>query len=84
MRAIHNYGRSFDAATLAHMEQRNPDRTDEQIGAEGTEAPGEPRRSGEARVRDAQEKLDAALACTFPASDPISCVFAEGRSNRHH
>jgi hypothetical protein len=66
------------------MEQRNPDHTDEQIGAEGTEAPGEPRRSGVPGLRDAQEKLDAALACTFPASDPISCVFAEGRSRRHH
>lgn len=47
---------------------------DRHIGAEGTEAPGEPRRSGEARTRDPDEELDAALACTFPASDPVSCV----------
>jgi hypothetical protein len=39
---------------------------------------GEPRRSGEARQRDIQEQLDAALACTFPASDPISgCAATE-------
>jgi hypothetical protein len=42
------------------------------IGAEGTEPVGEQRRSGEARLRDIQEQLDAALACTFPASDPVS------------
>ena len=59
------------------------DERKEWIGAEGTEAPGEPRRSGEARQRDVQEQLDAALACTFPASDPVSCVTAEGRSHRH-
>jgi hypothetical protein len=47
---------------------------DRHIGAEGTEAPGEPRRSGIARTRDPDEALDAALACTFPASDPVSCV----------
>ena len=44
------------------------------IGAEGTEPAGEGRRSGEARQRDIEEQLDAALACTFPASDPISCL----------
>jgi hypothetical protein len=44
------------------------------IGAEGTEPSGEPRRSGEARLRDVDEMLDAALACTFPASDPIGCL----------
>jgi hypothetical protein len=48
--------------------------TDAHIGAEGTEPPGEPRRSGVARLRDPDEELDAALACTFPASDPVSCV----------
>ena len=48
--------------------------SDRHIGAEGTEPPGEPRRSGEARTRDPDEELDAALACTFPASDPVSCV----------
>jgi len=50
------------------------DHIDEHIGAEGTEPPGEPRRSGVPRTRDPDEELDAALACTFPASDPISCV----------
>jgi hypothetical protein len=47
---------------------------DQHIGAEGTEATGEPPRSGEARQRDLEEQLDAALACTFPASDPIGCL----------
>lgn len=46
---------------------------DRHIGAEGTESPGEPRRSGAPRSRSIDEELDAALACTFPASDPISC-----------
>jgi hypothetical protein len=50
------------------------DECDRHIGAEGTEPPGAPRRSGEPRLRDPQEELDAALACTFPASDPVSCV----------
>ena len=44
------------------------------IGAEGTEAVGEPRRTGEARRRHVEEMLDAALACTFPASDPVGCI----------
>ena len=44
------------------------------IGAEGTEAPDEPRRTGEAKNRSLDEMLDAALACTFPASDPIGCL----------
>jgi hypothetical protein len=48
------------------------------IGAEGTEPLGEPSRTGEARLRDIQEQLDAALACTFPASDPISGCSAGG------
>lgn len=48
-------------------------RTDEHIGAEGTEPIGEPRRSGAPGTRPADEALDAALACTFPASDPVSC-----------
>jgi len=47
------------------------------IGAEGTEAAGESRRSGEARKRAIDEQLDAALACTFPASDPIGCLGGE-------
>jgi hypothetical protein len=50
------------------------DGTDRHIGAEGTEPTGEPRRSGAAATRDPDEQLDAALACTFPASDPVSCV----------
>ena len=44
------------------------------IGAEGTEAVGEERRSGMARKRHMDEQLDAALACTFPASDPVGCL----------
>jgi hypothetical protein len=44
------------------------------IGAEGTEPLGEPRRTGEAKRRSVEEMLDAALACTFPASDPVGCV----------
>jgi hypothetical protein len=44
------------------------------IGAEGTERADEQRRSGEARQRHIDEQLDAALACTFPASDPIGCL----------
>jgi hypothetical protein len=47
---------------------------DRHIGAEGTEPTGEPRRSGAPQTRDPDEELDAALACTFPASDPVSCV----------
>ena len=46
----------------------------ELIGAEGTEPPGEPRRTGAPQSRDLDEELDAALACTFPASDPIGCL----------
>lgn len=43
------------------------------IGAEGTEPAGAPTRNGAAAQRDLDEQLDAALACTFPASDPIGC-----------
>jgi hypothetical protein len=50
-----------------------PDQTDRFIGAEGTEPAGEMPRTGEARSRELDEMLDAALACTFPASDPIGC-----------
>jgi hypothetical protein len=50
---------------------------DQRIGAEGTESVGEPARSGEARLRDLDEQLDAALACTFPASDPVGCLGTE-------
>jgi hypothetical protein len=44
------------------------------IGAEGTEPAGEARRTGEPRNRNVDEELDAALACTFPASDPVGCL----------
>jgi hypothetical protein len=55
------------------METPEPPATDKYIGAEGTEAAGEPSRSGEAKLRDIDEMLDAALACSFPASDPVGC-----------
>jgi hypothetical protein len=55
------------------METPESDATDKFIGAEGTEAVGEPARSGEAKLRDVDEMLDAALACSFPASDPVGC-----------
>lgn len=47
------------------------------IGAEGTEPLGAEPRSGEAHPREVDEQLDAALACTFPASDPIGCLGTE-------
>ena len=57
------------------MQERNPltptDEPERLIGAEGTEPAGAPRRSGDAHQRDVDEELDAALACTFPASDPV-------------
>lgn len=43
----------------------------ERIGAEGTEPTGAPARTGDAHAQDLEEQLDAALACTFPASDPV-------------
>jgi hypothetical protein len=46
----------------------------ERIGAEGTEPQGAPRRTGDGHSRELDEQLDAALACTFPASDPIGCL----------
>lgn len=49
------------------------------IGAEGTEQVGEPRRSGEPKQRPVDEEVDAALASTFPASDPVSHSTTEGR-----
>jgi hypothetical protein len=51
-----------------------PEDCPERIGAEGTEPLGSALRSGEPRKRDLEEELDAALACTFPASDPIGCL----------
>ena len=56
------------------MEERPHQEPEPLIGAEGTEPSGAPRRSGEAKLRDVDEMLDAALACTFPASDPIGCL----------
>ena len=59
-------------------------KTDQHIGAEGTEAPGESRRSGEPHSADAQEQLDAALANSFPASDPVTPKHIDdGTSPRH-
>ena len=55
-------------------QETHPAETAERIGAEGTEPVGAQLRSGEARKRDLEEELDAALACTFPASDPIGCL----------
>ncbi len=46
----------------------------EMIGAEGTEPVGSPPRTGVAHARELDEQLDAALACTFPASDPVGCL----------
>lgn len=70
--------------------KREPSRTqlapdeesDRHIGAEGTEPIGEARRSGVARTRDGEEELDAALAGTFPASDPVGGTHAESESHR--
>jgi hypothetical protein len=58
------------------MERNMQEREDahELIGPEGTEPVGEEPRSGEPRKRSLEEELDAALACTFPASDPIGCL----------
>jgi hypothetical protein len=59
-----------------HTDTREPECA-ERIGAEGTEPVGAEPRSGEPRKRDLEEELDAALACTFPASDPIGCLGTE-------
>lgn len=53
---------------------RERDEAHEWIGAEGTEPVGAEPRTGEPRKRSLEEELDAALACTFPASDPIGCL----------
>jgi hypothetical protein len=50
----------------------------ERIGAEGTEPAGASPRTGLAETKDLEEMLDAALACTFPASDPIGCLSPAG------
>ncbi|HEV7610210.1 MAG TPA: thiamine pyrophosphate-dependent enzyme [Steroidobacteraceae bacterium] len=68
-----------DAPEIRAALEREPSRTqlrgddepNQRIGAEGTEAPGEPRRSGVPHLSDDEEQLDAALANTFPASDPV-------------
>lgn len=60
-------------ATGAHARTMDQE-PGERIGAEGTEPAGAAPRTGEARARDLDEQLDAALACTFPASDPVGCL----------
>ena len=56
----------------------------EKIGAEGTEPEGSPRRTGAPHIQEIDEQLDAALACTFPASDPVGCLgtYVNCRSDR--
>jgi hypothetical protein len=79
-----------DAEEIHAALQREPSRTqladgassEELIGGEGTERVGEPRRSGEAKSRPVDEELDASLASTFPASDPISHSTTEGHRTR--
>jgi len=75
-----------DAEEIHAALQREPSRTqlsdgpaDSQIGAEGTEKVGEARRSGAPGPRPVDEELDAAVASTFPASDPFSHSTVEGR-----
>jgi hypothetical protein len=53
------------------------DEVTQRIGAEGTEPVGAPARSGTAQSKETEEMLDAALACTFPASDPIGCLSSD-------
>jgi hypothetical protein len=55
------------------MQNPVPEQTDRFMGAEGTEPAGAAPRTGDAKQREREEMLDAALACTFPASDPIGC-----------
>ena len=79
-----------DAEQIRAALAREPSRTQlegegdgQRIGAEGTEAPGEARRSGTAHTADNEEQLDAALANTFPASDPVGAKnIDDGRSPR--
>lgn len=69
---------------------REPSRTqlmgdddcDLHIGAEGTEPLGEERRSGVPHTTSEEEQLDAALAGTFPASDPIGGTHADAEPAR--
>ena len=76
-----------DAEEIRAALAREPSRTqlsgdgrsgEQLIGAEGTERVGEARRSGEAMTRPVDEELDASLASTFPASDPVSHSTTEG------
>jgi pyruvate dehydrogenase (quinone) len=79
-----------DAPEIRAALEREPSRTqlsdddgaDRFIGAEGTEPVGETRRSGAAQLRSEDEQLDAALAGTFPASDPVGGTHAEPESLR--
>jgi pyruvate dehydrogenase (quinone) len=79
-----------DAPQIRAALQREPSRTqladdedcDRHIGAEGTEPPGEPRRTGVPHLADEEEQLDAALAGTFPASDPVGGTHADRESPR--
>lgn len=79
-----------DAEEIHAALQREPSRTqlcgdedcDRHIGAEGTEAPGEARRHGGPHACDEQEQLDAALAGTFPASDPVGGTRADTEVHR--
>ena len=76
-----------DAEQIRAALAREPSRTqlsdgspaESLIGAEGTEQVGEARRSGAAKSRPVDEELDASLASTFPASDPVSHSTVEGR-----
>jgi pyruvate dehydrogenase (quinone) len=80
-----------DAPAIREALAREPSRTQLQdgdekgeplIGAEGTEAPGEARRHGDPHPRPEQEELDASLANTFPASDPVSSFTGETNRSR--
>jgi hypothetical protein len=53
--------------------------TDALIGAEGTEPRGAPPPRGAPKQRPVDEEVDAAVASTFPASDPYSHSTVEGR-----
>jgi hypothetical protein len=62
------------AASTRVMQQPGPnDECDRFIGSEGTEPLGAQPRTGDPKQRELEEMIDAALACTFPASDPIGC-----------
>jgi pyruvate dehydrogenase (quinone) len=79
-----------DAEEIHAALQREPSRTqlndddgtDRHIGAEGTEPPGAARRTGVPHLADEDEQLDAALAGTFPASDPVGGTHSDTQSPR--